>query len=81
MITILYFWKTTQDAYDPDTDAYVGQDTIKQGIKETTVATEEELENVLEDMAVSEGESEGHEHYKTLAIFDKETGWYRKVEQ
>ncbi len=74
-INVLYYSNETKDAYG-DEEEYVGQDTVKSGIHTVQFATQEKVEEFLSDLSVSAGESEGHEHYKILAIYDAETGWY-----
>ena len=78
MIEIVYAWENTKDAFDDETGDYVGQDTVERGISTKTVLTEEEMFKFIEEMSVSDGESEGHEHHRILAIFDRETGWYNR---
>ena len=75
MVTVLYYWSETQDAYG-DEEEYVGQNVINKGIKEKEFKILDQAEEFIGDLSVAEGESEGHEHYRILAVYDKETAWY-----
>ena len=76
MITIIYFWAEHQQVYSDDEQYIIGTNCKAMGIKEEQFKTYKELENFIEDLTITEAESEGHEEFKILAIFDKETGWY-----
>ncbi len=76
MITIIYSAQKLKDVYSDDERYMIGQDVIENKIETLTVKDSKELEVIRADMAEDEGTSEGHQRYKILAIFDKETGWY-----
>lgn len=76
MIKVLYYWANLKEVWSDDEKHIEGYDTIKHGIEERKFETQEYVEEFLSDLSVSEGESEGHDHYVILAVYDKETGWY-----
>lgn len=76
MIKVLYYASELKAVWSDDERSIDGYDTTKSSIEEVEFKTQEEAEEFIGDLSVSEGESEGHEHYKVLAVYDKETGWY-----
>lgn len=79
MIKVVYYWCEMREVWSDDERDIDGYDIVKEGITEREFKTQEEVDEFIGELSVQEGESEGHESYTILVVYDKENCWYDKA--